>query len=154
MRGFIYFEGLDFSFRGSWLGRNYDFLLVFPSVRRWLGDVGLYRSGSGATRRLYLKGLLRFVVWSGLMPDRLVVLARSDSGRVADLVRGFARFLVEDGLTRGSAAVYLSCLRSFFEYNELDVRIRFPSYWTRYVDRRPSKGELRDMMRVVGLRVG
>jgi len=99
----------------------------FESSRRWLNAILAERTGSRYTLKNYTSALWKFSEYTGMNPDELIQFAKRDRRKLEDALREFIIHIQQKyGLKRSSLASYVASIRSFFKFNEINLRVKQP----------------------------
>lgn len=111
----------------------------FKAGKRWLYAIKVDKSGSKHTEREYTRALYTYCEWIGKNPDQLIAERRLELKNEAtkknaeDKVREFCVMLTNTrDITRTTMATkYHAPLKSFYNYNDLPLKLRTPKHTTR-----------------------
>ena len=90
-------------------------LLRYTSVTRWLNNF----PDRPNTRRSYLLMLKKFVDWTDLDPDTLIVKARKNQSYIHSRMKEYYNMLIGEGKSLKTAILAYQSLRSFFRWNDI-----------------------------------
>ena len=105
------------------------------SIKRWLGGVHAYHTGSSETRKNYLKWFKRFIDWLGKTPDQLIEERKQQlksedetvKRKAEETLQDFCNWLEQEkGLSRNTSKLYHDAVRSFYRYNYATLQVRTP----------------------------
>lgn len=111
----------------------------FKAGKRWLNALMVDRTGSKHTEREYSRSLFTFCQWIGKNPDQLIAerkteLKNSETEKnTEDKVREFCLWLEKTrDITRTTVATkYHAPLKSFYNYNDVPLKLRTPKHTMR-----------------------
>ncbi|MCK4482833.1 tyrosine-type recombinase/integrase [Candidatus Bathyarchaeota archaeon] len=111
----------------------------FKAGKRWLNAIMVDQSGSRHTEREYSRAIYTFSQWIGKNPDQLIAerlqeLKNTETKRnTEDKVREFILWLEKTrNITRTTMATkYHAPLKSFYNYNDLPLKLRTPKHTMR-----------------------
>lgn len=131
----------------------------FKAGKRWLNAIKVDKSGSKHTEREYTRAIYTYCQWIGKNPDQLIAerkleLKNEDTKKNAeDKVREFCVMLQNTrDITRSTIATkYHAPIKSFYNYNDVPLKLRTPKYVMRR--REPHRTEeIKELMKIADVR--
>ena len=125
----------------------------FECVRTWLNAIHARGTGSPGTRKIYLKSLRYFLDFSGLDPDALVGLARSDPAKLKAKLNDFVVHRDGQGRSRKYTRDTFAVVMSFLRENEAAIGARCPKAFALSRKARLTADDINKLMAFADLRL-